>query len=62
MEYKSIIYDSGKIPNKITTKGNVLEVNIGEVSGSNIKKLILSLNVKDLPTNVLQKDITIKEL
>lgn len=60
MEYKSIIYDSGKIPNKITTKGNVLEVNIGEVSGSNIKKLILSLNVKDLPTNVYKKDITIK--
>ena len=33
MEYKSFIYDSGKIPNKISTKGNVLEVNIGEVSG-----------------------------
>lgn len=60
MAYKSITYSNGSVPNKINIKGNKLEVNIGEVGGSNPKQLTLKLTVKDLPTNVYKKEVEIK--
>ena len=55
MEYKSVTFEDGKVPNKVNVKGNVLEINIGEVSGSNTKQLILKLTVKDLQSGIYKK-------
>lgn len=55
MEYKSVTFDDGKVPNNVNVKGNILEINIGEVSGSNTKQLILQLTVKDLESGIYKK-------
>ncbi len=59
MEYKSVTFEDGKVPNKVNVKGNVLEINIGEVSGSNTKQLILKLTVKDLQSGIYKKKFSI---
>lgn len=59
MEYKSVTYESGTVPNKVNVKGNILEINLGTIEKGATKQLTLKLNVKNLPDGVYKKEVSI---
>ena len=59
MEYKSVTYESGTVPNKVDVKGNILEISLGTIEKGATKQLTLKLNVKNLPEGVYKKEVSI---
>lgn len=59
MEYKSVTYESGTVPNKVDVKGNILEISLGTIEKGATKQLTLKLNVKNLPDGVYKKEVSI---
>lgn len=59
MEYKSVTYASGTVPNKVNVKGNILEINLGTIEKETTKQLTLKLNVKNLSEGVYKKEVSI---
>lgn len=59
MEYKSVTYESGTVPNKVNVKGNILEISLGTIEKGATKQLTLKLNVKNLPDGVYKKEVSI---